>query len=253
MTKPVDITGQKFGKLIAIGPTDRRISHTIVWKFQCDCGNICYKRSYSVVRGDTKSCGCLLKECVPGTFEDLTGRKFGRLLVVGIVEKRKRDHYWNCLCDCGKYKIVGSNRLLKGKIKSCGCGSADHGKLPEGDAHINYLLRHYVEGAKNRNLSFELTRDEFKALLSGCCYYCGVPPNNHSKKRQFQNGIFIHNGIDRLDNTKGYVKGNCVSCCKICNKAKHALSLEEFTKWLDQITRYRVSTGAVCLVDCLQG
>jgi len=34
-----DLTGQRFGKLVAIEPTEKRVSKSVVWKCLCDCGN----------------------------------------------------------------------------------------------------------------------------------------------------------------------------------------------------------------------
>jgi len=56
----INFTNKRFGKLIAIEPTDKRKRKYIVWKCKCDCGNFT-----EVASGDlnkTKSCGCLLKE-----------------------------------------------------------------------------------------------------------------------------------------------------------------------------------------------
>ena len=53
------LEGQRFGKLIAIEPTNQRNNSYIVWKCKCDCGNICYISSYCLVNGHTNSCGCL--------------------------------------------------------------------------------------------------------------------------------------------------------------------------------------------------
>jgi hypothetical protein len=57
---------------------------------------------------------------------------------------------------------------------------------------------------------------EFKNITSKSCYYCGKEGPN---------------GIDRVDNTVGYTKENCVSCCKHCNYVKGDLSLEDFKTW----------------------
>jgi len=60
--KAVDITGKRFGKLVAINPTAQRINNSVVWHCRCDCGNeidLPYQRLSS---GNTKSCGCLLTE-----------------------------------------------------------------------------------------------------------------------------------------------------------------------------------------------
>ena len=54
-----DITNQRFGKLIALKPTEERLHNVVVWKCRCDCGNICYKPSSWLIDGSIQSCGCL--------------------------------------------------------------------------------------------------------------------------------------------------------------------------------------------------
>ena len=62
MANVVDITGKRFGMLVAIEPTKERISKHIVWKCKCDCGNICYVTSNNLLNGHKKSCNCLRKK-----------------------------------------------------------------------------------------------------------------------------------------------------------------------------------------------
>jgi hypothetical protein len=52
---------------------------------------------------------------------DLAGQKFGRLTVIGLAEIVNRQSYWNCVCDCGKTKVVSACHLKDGHAKSCGC------------------------------------------------------------------------------------------------------------------------------------
>ena len=56
-------------------------------------------------------------------FIDLTGKRFGRLIVLGIdEEKTKPKHvYWSCKCDCGNTKTIYGYELRSGRTKSCGC------------------------------------------------------------------------------------------------------------------------------------
>ena len=60
-----------------------------------------------------------------GKFIDLTGQRFGRLEVIGKVEKPSNRKYtaayWLCKCDCGNKKVVASIDLRRGVTKSCGC------------------------------------------------------------------------------------------------------------------------------------
>lgn len=63
-----DLTGQRIGRLVCIGPTsrvrDKSGRSLIVWRCQCDCGKITETRSCNLLSGDTRSCGCLHDETV---------------------------------------------------------------------------------------------------------------------------------------------------------------------------------------------
>jgi hypothetical protein len=57
----LDITGQRFGRLVAIRPTAQRQSKCVVWEFKCDCGNTCFKGVNNVRTGNSVGCGCVRK------------------------------------------------------------------------------------------------------------------------------------------------------------------------------------------------
>ena len=53
---------------------------------------------------------------------DLTGKRFGRLVVVRRVDNNKRGHSkWLCKCKCGIEKVISGNSLRRGYTRSCGC------------------------------------------------------------------------------------------------------------------------------------
>lgn len=54
-----DMLNKKFGKLTVIAATDLNKNGSAIWKCKCDCGNICYVTQNCLVKGDTKSCGCI--------------------------------------------------------------------------------------------------------------------------------------------------------------------------------------------------
>lgn len=59
-----------------------------------------------------------------GKLIDLTGKRFGRLVVcrrAPNVKGAKNGAYWICKCDCGRGKTVVSSSLLSGFTRSCGC------------------------------------------------------------------------------------------------------------------------------------
>jgi len=85
-------------------------------------------------------------------------------------------------------------------------------------------LRSYKAHAKERCLEFALTNEQFFTLIKKPCHYCG--------------GFALAlNGVDRVDNEKGYTEHNSVSCCKWCNRAKDTRSIEDFYAWVDRIQR----------------
>lgn len=57
---------------------------------------------------------------------DLTGQRFGRLVVKGYSHSNKHGRaVWNCVCDCGNISAVVGGALLRGTTKSCGCHRND--------------------------------------------------------------------------------------------------------------------------------
>ena len=121
-SKRADLTGQRFGRLTAVRPTEERRYGAIVWECKCDCGNVAFVPACSLPNGNTKSCGCIAKERGEASQVDLAGMRFGRLVVVKPTEERKKGYVvWECKCDCGNTTFVLSNSLRSGNTQSCGC------------------------------------------------------------------------------------------------------------------------------------
>lgn len=109
------------------------------------------------------------------------------------------------------------------------------GKLKYLNSEERQLYRDYKAGAIQRDYTFELTEQEFKDLIYSECYYCGL---RGTRRGGNKNGLLV-NGIDRLDNLKGYETDNCVACCTVCNKMKSNLTEKEFMTKVKQIYLYR--------------
>lgn len=121
-----DLTGQRFGMLTVLAPTEKRMDcGCVVWKCRCDCGNLAEVSARRLIRGKVKSCGCL-NEHPP---KDYVGKRFGRLTVLEYAgrERKSMEHsnasinYWKCRCDCGNVIIVSQPDLQRGNTLSCGC------------------------------------------------------------------------------------------------------------------------------------
>lgn len=98
---------------------------------------------------------------------------------------------------------------------------------------LSNLVHDKKRKAKVRDIPWMLTKVEAAKLLMGSCYYCGYK------------GEINQMGIDRIDNTKGYVDGNCRSCCFPCNSAKGVMGETEFYAWIDRIYSYSFHACAV--------
>lgn len=117
-----DLTGQRFGKLIAMQPTSERRNGYTVWRCECDCGNEIQVPSRHLRNGWISDCGCAAKtKSRKGA--NLAGERFGRLLVLKEEEERGAGGQvrWLCQCDCGNQVVTTTGQLRAGYKKSCGC------------------------------------------------------------------------------------------------------------------------------------
>lgn len=171
---------------------------------------------------------------------DLTNSVHGRLTAICQARVIAKNTFWICRCSCdGLYSIFMGKSLTAGRIRSCGCLRREVNQqkaarlailntLAPGEAALNQLYASYEWHATvERGYSFDLTRERFKELTKGDCFYCGSEPKQISKNTTCK-GVYIYNGVDRKNNNLGYSIDNCVPACGSCNKAKGKKSVEEF-------------------------
>jgi hypothetical protein len=165
---------------------------------------------------------------------DLEGKRFGKLTATNRMKAIDNKSYRLCHCDCGKKSWVRTGDLLRIRfLKSCGC-TQRYNKLGEGRAARNAVLYDYKRHAIERGLVWRLTENQFDSFITSPCFFCGGEPLS-IKRSKNHTGDFIYNGIDRLNNKRGYVSGNVVTCCKICNRAKNNMTLNAFKAWIRAI------------------
>ena len=92
--------------------------------------------------------------------------------------------------------------------------------------NIKIHYSNYIRSARDKNLDFEISQEDFDKIVKEPCHYCDV-----IQERGF-------NGIDRIASSIGYVTDNCVSCCKTCNYMKCSLSVDVFLKRIEHILTY---------------
>ncbi len=86
--------------------------------------------------------------------------------------------------------------------------------------------RRYKYRANRAGYELTITLEDFKEITDNPCTYCG--------------GDEQQRGVDRVDNTIGYIKSNCVSCCGICNMMKMKLSVKEFLDHIKKIYKHQI-------------
>lgn len=176
--------------------------------------------------------------------QDIIGQVFGDLRVLSLLKTtwtgrgphRRRNYLYQCLCSCGQTVERNRNALVTRHVKSCGCRWGRMRRKAPGEANFNNILSTYQKKARERNLAWELSPEQFRILLQGECFYCHRPPSN-CKSSASHNGAYVYNGIDRQDNKAGYLPSNCVSSCARCNTMKSNLSVGEFVQHISDIYR----------------
>ena len=83
--------------------------------------------------------------------------------------------------------------------------------------------RTYKCSAKRRGIIFEMSKEQFFTLIETHCNYCGATKDL---------------GVDRVDNNKGYIKGNIVGCCGTCNFMKRDFGVDDFMQQCRRITEF---------------
>ncbi len=126
MPKRIDLTGQRFGRLVVVGFL-RPASGYSFWQCQCECGATVERTSAALKSKNTSSCGCGKNKHL----DDLTGAIFGRLTVIGRCKSEiKSKRSWECYCQCGNKTIVQTAPLKSGNTTSCGCWGKERCRLP---------------------------------------------------------------------------------------------------------------------------
>lgn len=84
-----------------------------------------------------------------GHRKDLTGKRFGRLIAIYPTHKNNRVA-WNCICDCGNYKVVSACSLVEGTTSSCGCLAKDKISKINKSEKQREIVRNMMLGNKRR-------------------------------------------------------------------------------------------------------
>jgi hypothetical protein len=222
MSKAIDLTGMRFGRLTVLYRNDLltrngKHGHVYYWHCKCDCGNEKDILKASLTSGNTKSCGCLHNELLSqARLKDITGQRFGKLVVIERAKNRGKETFWKCKCDCGNIKDINASKLKNGTTKSCGC-------LVKYSPNKHYTRKnpHKTHGKTNTRI-YRI----YRKMIRRCCN-----PNEPSYKDYGGRGIAICKdwlddfmnfydwavvndykddlSIDRINNNGNYEPSNC--------------------------------------------
>lgn len=207
--KRVDLSkGDVFGKWVVCSFAGVRSGKKQYWTCVCECGKMKDLCKYELINGKTTHCGCNRKKPT-GYGIDLSGNRYGKLTIVSFAYRKNRRPYWNCICDCGKTKILNGESIKIGYTTSCGC----------------VFKKVVKEVNKTHGLSNTPIYNVWSTMRARC-----NNPNNKSYERYGGRGIKVCKrwgkfsnfyedmgasyeaglSIERLKVNKGYYKSNCI-------------------------------------------
>lgn len=175
------------------------------------------------------------KRTPASNISELTGQRFGKLVVLELSETKKGKSWWKCICDCGQFCYRMAATLQRGFNSNCGCLKTGPRKDPR-EMGLNQLIQTYKENARQRGHEYSLSKEKFNELISNNCHYCGISPSKKFSARYGWADI-TYNGIDRMNNEIGYIEENCVTCCTDCNYLKNKRNYKEFLDKIKLIAR----------------
>lgn len=140
----IDLTNQRFERLLVIQRDFSKNSRKAMWLCRCDCGAEIVVGGDHLRNGHTKSCGCLQKEKssvimktiqpqgVATMLNDLTNKKYGLLSVIEYSHTHNKKRFWKCQCECGNITYVSGSDLTTRHTSSCGCLKSSQGEYKIG-------------------------------------------------------------------------------------------------------------------------
>ena len=144
---------------------------------------------------------------------DLTGKKFGKLEVIGVHDTGSRKTYYVCQCDCGNVKVVRADSLISGATKSCGCIKKEQDKtnLTANHRHKMSGTRIYETWQDMKRRCYNKQNVRYNRYGGRGIKVCEEWLNNFQSFYDWaiRNGYSDDLTIDRIDNDGNYEPSNC--------------------------------------------
>ena len=165
---------------------------------------------------------------------NIIGLRFSNLVVLEQLPSKNKQSIYACRCDCGNITYSSASRLFRNVKKSCG-----NCRVRKNNDPLNILLRRMQKSSRKRKETMDITLDflwEQYILQGGKCYYTGLPLQLNVKTAEGKSNPYSIS-VDRIDSKLGYVKTNIVLTCLNINLFKNQMSLNEFTKMLEDLKK----------------
>lgn len=148
--KRLDLTGQRYGRLVALRPAEK-IGRYTAWLCRCDCGNEIVVATRKLRNGHTKSCGCMGKGpvYVDGTCADMLraakiARKNNTSGVPGVEWRTSKQSWQATICFKGKRHYLGSYKNFDEAVRAR--------KRAEEEMHDKFLAEYAEEHPLKANI-----------------------------------------------------------------------------------------------------
>lgn len=173
------------------------------------------------------------------------GKSFGKW-VVESYSHYDNEHHWKVRCSsCQKEFTRRAGQLTLGRSKGCQSCNSKERELYSFWEGIDGVSKQYLTKLRFRNKFVEVTLQDLVdqwALQKGICRYSGHKLTLAAKDSKWAESTA---SIDRIDSSKGYVKGNVQWVHKRINIMKSNMPEPVFLEWCEQVTNY-VDKGGTC-------
>ena len=231
-----DIKGLKFNRLTVLSDTGKRSHSHIVWECICECGGVAHVTANALIKGNTKSCGCLTDEKrrmnSKKRIVNRIGETVGRLTVLKRIGVEGKETFWECSCKCGKLTTVSNSNIASKKTRSCGCLF----KEMVGDNHPNYNphLSDHERGKRRTEINGKSVKKWREKVFQRDDFTCQV-----CRKRGGKLNAHHLDGWNWCKD-KRYTPDNGITLCFECHSRFHKKygkghnTRNQFEEWINQ-------------------
>lgn len=209
-----DLTGKRFGHLVAVEHVSGTKTKKGKWICRCDCGRMHAVETGNLTRGKVKNCGCGYRRRY-----DYTGQKFGMLTAIHSSQNENGRRGWWCRCDCGNELFIETGELTSSlkhqdstKHHRVSCGCARGGR----ETHGGSRTRLYSVWVHMKRRCYDVNDQNYKHYGNRGIRICDEWENDFSAFRDWalshgfdEDKKWSDCTIDRIDVNGNYEPNNC--------------------------------------------